>query len=463
MRMIFAGLAIGFVAVSSSLCSHKLAEITTITIDGSQECQKIDGFGGGEFMLFPPASIYSTIFDDLGVSILRFRMFRYTEATPDQPGDEEKDNDNTNPNTINWRGVKTANFDFIVPFLRAAQKRKVKLFGSIACPPPWMKTSNIADGPGSLKEGYEDELVEFILIWVKGMKIYHNIDIDFINFQNEPNYVASYPSCYVRPAQIRVLTKKLGARFKAEGICTRIVPPETSNLWTFKTWAEQICQDPVANSYIDSLTTHSYNISFWKPDKNIKHWTNAYATASRFGKRLWLTEYCLDYANNKKATWNEAITLVQHVHNALVYGQVSAWLYHELYRDPSGSPLALVDMDAAPYPKFYSLRQYFRYVRPGAVRVKAECSNNDILVTSFVHKDNVTFTAVVINRGTFEQPVTFYLNNIESPATLNVLRSSSKENSAHLSRIPVTGNTFTCALPAKTITTFTGEFRKGPD
>ncbi len=430
---------------------------TIVSIDASQEYQNIDGFGGTEHWLFPPPSEYAIIFDDLGVSILRFRMLRYTEATPDKPGNEARENDNDNPNVINWDGVDLSSLAIMAPLLKSAQIRGVKLFGNILCPPPWMKTSNIAEGRGSLRTEYEDELVEFILIWVKGMEKYHGVHIDYVNFENEPNYQRSYPSCYMSPFQIRSLTKKLGERFKAEGITTKIVPPETSNLWTFKSWTDKICQDPVVNSYIECLSTHSYNISFWKPDKNIKHWVDAYRTAFKYGKRLWLTEYCLDYSN-QKGTWNEAITLVQHVHNALVHGQVSAWLYHELYRDPSGSPLALIDKNIDPYPKFYTLKQYFRYVRPGAVRIKAECSSDDILVTSFVHKGNATFTSVAINRQTTDQPVVFRLNNIEPLSPIKVVRSSTIEHSADLGHITVIGNSFTYTLPGKSITTFSGTF-----
>jgi O-glycosyl hydrolase len=438
--------------------TQSLEKNSIITIDALHEYQAIDGFGGTECFLFPPASEYSRLFDDLGVSILRFRMLRYIESTPDQPGNEPAENDNDDPNMINWNRVDKRPFDTMAPLLKSAQSRGVKLFGNISCPPPWMKTSNIADGPGSLKAGYEDELIEFILIWLKGMEKYHGVHIDYVNFQNEPNYQAPYPSCYVSSNQFVYLTKWLGARLKAEGITTKIIPPETSNLKNFISYAKTICGEPDSKANAHLLTTHSYNINFFKPDENNKKWESAYALASKCKKRLWLTEYCLDY--NTKGTWEEAISIVQHVHNALVYGQVSAWLYHELYRDPSGSPLALIDKDRDPYQKFYTLKQYFRYVRPGAVRVKSESTNSDILATAFLHKKNDTITIVVINRLTFNQNVSFNLNNIKGLSNLKVIRTSSTENSSDLGQVPVLDNSLTYTLPSKSITSFIGTCNK---
>jgi O-glycosyl hydrolase len=435
-------------------CSSKGTELdTVVTIDRSRQYQIIDGFGGTEHWLFPPASEYSRIFDDLGVSILRFRLLRYTEAVPNEPGNEAAHNDNDDPSVINWEGVNTRVLDGAAPFLKAAQSRGVKLFGNITSPPPWMKTSNLAEAPGSLKAGYEDELVEFILIWLKGMQKYHGVRIDYVNFQNEPNYTTSYPSCYISPRQMQYLTQRLGSRLKAEGIDTKIIPPETSNLSTFKKWANLICQDSKAKTYVHALTTHSYNISFWDPYKHIKQWKKASNTARAHDRHLWLTEYCLDH-EKRKGTWYEAITLVQHVHNALVHGNVSAWLYHELYRDPSRTPLALIDKDTEPYPKFYALKQYFHYVRTRAVRVSAKSNDADILATSFIHRDNCTFVILLINRNTSSAIVSFYLNDIPKFLSFRVFRTTSTEKAADLGQVQVTENVFRYTLPRKNITTF---------
>jgi glucuronoarabinoxylan endo-1,4-beta-xylanase len=442
-----------------------------VTINGSKEFQTIEGFGGTEHWLFPPASEFARIFDDLGASLIRFRLLQFVESVPDMPGDETRDNDNDNPFVIDWTRVNLQWFDTLAPFLQAAQSRGAKLFGNIMSPPPWMKTNNSVDGHGSLKSGYEDELVEFILIWIKGMQTYHNVHIDYVNFENEPNYERDYDGCVLTADQVRDLTKRLGQRLAQEGLDTQIVPPETSNLHAFNLgFANSICQDSSAGRYVYALTTHSYNIDFFRADQNIEDWKISREISSGFGKPLWLTEYCLDYdyGAGPRGSWLEAINLVQHVHNALVYGNVSAWLYHELYRDPSKTPIALFDPDPdhpgtiIVYPKFYALKQYFRYVRPGAVRIDVQSSDNNILVTAFNHKTNKKLTIVAINRKDTSENLTFGVSGVQPLSQLDVIRTSQAENAVGLEPVLASGNTFSYSLPAHSITTFIGVYGAAP-
>jgi O-glycosyl hydrolase len=204
----------------------------TVTVDAGVERQTIEGFGGSDCWLFAPATEYERLFDELGLTILRFRMLRYAEATPDQPGDEAADNDNDDPQVIGWDGVKTWGFDAYAPYLQAAQSRGVKLIGTIWCPPAWMVSTNEAEtADNTFEDGYEQELVEFILIWVKGMQRYHGVHIDSVSIQNEPNYGnTKWPTCRYTPARLRDIVKALGARFEAEDVTTTIHSPDVNGL-----------------------------------------------------------------------------------------------------------------------------------------------------------------------------------------------------------------------------------------
>jgi len=82
--------------------------------------------------------MYTSIFDELGASILRFQMFAYAESLPDQPGDEARDNDNDDAFVIDWNGVSANILDAFAPLLKAAQSRGVKIIGTTWSPPGWM-------------------------------------------------------------------------------------------------------------------------------------------------------------------------------------------------------------------------------------------------------------------------------------------------------------------------------------
>jgi len=434
-----------------------VVSVTDVTVNGYVQYQTIEGFGGSDGWLFAPASEYSRLFDDLGLSILRFRMLRYTEATPDQPGNEAADNDNDDPFTINWDGVKTWAFDAYAPYLQAAQSRGVKLIGTIWCPPAWMVSENYAETPdNSFKDGYENELVEFILIWVKGMQRYHNIHIDSVSIQNEPNYGnTKWPTCRYIPSKLLDIIKLLGARFKAEGVTTKIHSPDVSNLNNFSRYADTICRDPIAKGYVDRLATHSYNEDFWNPDSVISKWVAAHRLASSYGKQIWETEYCNDMSN--LGTWKEALVLAQHVHNALVHGKVSAWLTYELYKNPGMGATALI-IENGLTPKFYTMKQYFRYVRPGAVRIEAICDDTDLLVTAFEHKMENTIALVMINRDTTAKTIKCSLRNLSGETkSLSQYRTSSMENCVDAGSVKVFEGNFSATLPADNVTTFTGK------
>lgn len=429
----------------------KLLFAANVSIDGSIEHQTIDGFGGAESWKLPPASMYTTIFDELGASILRFQMFAYTESLGDQPGDEARDNDNDDPFVIDWNGVNTNFLDAFAPLLKAAQSRGVKIIGTTWSPPAWMKQNNLVESAGLFKAGYEDELVEFILIWVKGMELYHGVHIDSVTIQNEPDNLPSWPGCKYTPDQITDIIKRLGARFAAEKITTEIHAPDITSLDNFMNYADVICQDSVARNYVDRLATHPYWNPFNPADSQIPKWESAHILASGCGKQLWQTEY----EEGNPEVWSETFLAVQHVHNALVYGQVSAWLNYEFYKTGSGGG-GLIG-DSGPFRKFYALKQYYRYIRPGAIRVDSLPDDSNIMVTAFNHKVNNNFTMVAINRDTFDKTVSFNISSFNQISSLNAYRTSASENATNIGHVSVSNNKFSYTLPKESITTFTGQ------
>jgi O-glycosyl hydrolase len=448
-------LLVALVFLFSWQLSWGYAADVTVTIDGAIEYQIIDGFGGAESALLPPASMYTTIFDDLGVSILRFQMSAYTESLPDQPGDEARDNDNSDPFVIDWNGVQTVTLDKFAPLLKAAQSRGVKIIGTTWSPPAWMKQNNLVESSGLFQPGYEDELVEFIVIWVKGMQMYHGVHIDSVTIQNEPDNLPPWPGCRYTVAQITDIVKRLGARFQAEGITTEIHAPDITSLKNFITYGNAICQDSDAKNYVDTLATHPYGTDAYNPDNDIPLWVAAHNLSSACGKNLWQTELG---EPGSPTVWSHSLLAAQHLHNALVYGQVSAWLNFQLYKTPGGNVSGLIADDGTPYTKFYALKQYYRYVRPGAIRINSVSDDTDIMVTTFKHQNNNDFTIVVINRDTSDKIVSFNMSNLKPVLNLNSYRSSVTENSVSLGSISVSANSFVYTLPSASITTFTGQF-----
>ena len=443
--------------IGTSLWSYlSPAYAATVSIDGAVEYQTIDGFGGAETFRLPGAAIFPIMFDTLGASVLRFYMYPYVESDPDVAGDKSRDNDNNDPNVINWSGVNLSSINAFAPLLQDAQSRGVKIIGVVLSPPAWMKDNNLVETGGNFLTAEEDELVEFITIWIKGMETYYGVHIDSVSIQNEPSYSTTYDSCVYTTTQYLNAIKALGAKFAAEGITTEIHAPDTMTFYSFNQYTSPICADATAKGYVDTLSSHMYGFGGGfdsDPDSIISDWQTIAGIASSCGKDLWMTEYG-NLDNNIYKGPLGAFYIVQHIHNALVYGNVTCFLEYQIYKAANGAD-EIVMNDGTMSKKGYLLKHYFRYVRPGAIRVSSVSNDADIMATAFKHEVNNNFTIVVINRDTSNKIIDFNMSNLNPISSLNVYRTSATENSVDLGSISVSANSFTYTLPSESITTFT--------
>ncbi|OGJ86723.1 MAG: hypothetical protein A2268_13585 [Candidatus Raymondbacteria bacterium RifOxyA12_full_50_37] len=435
-------------------------QAASVTIDGAIEYQEIDGFGGNEVQLFPKTdNDFNLIFNELGASILDMGLYTQTEDTVYNDtglGDASR-NDNDDPDIIDWNGVDTSWIDMIGRVLPVkAQAHGCNIFaGKVCSPPSWMRSpAGLFYRDGKLLAQNYDEFAEFLYIWYKGLKDRKGVTLSYIGLQNEPNggHNPTWTGCTYTGAELRDLIKVVGPYFQTKGITAKIILPECVSLGSFAGLANPTLQDPIARQYVGVLATHPYNVTFSNPDGAITAWTNVADIAGQYNLKLWQNEWG---AGN--TSWKDGLLYVQHMHNGLYYGKVSAWLYMDLYHPTSfGDGYGGLVNENGPREQFYWVKHYFRYVRPGAVRIQAATDNGNILVTSFVQKDSKTIAIVNINRGGSNQNVNFTVNNIQGLSSLNAIRSSATENAVNLGQISVTGNSFSYTLPDSSITTLTG-------
>jgi hypothetical protein len=79
----------------------------------------------------------------------------------------------------------------------------------------------------------------------------------------------------------------------------------------------------------------------------------------------------------------------------------------------------------APNSSFWVSKNYFKYIRPGAVRVDTKSDNQNLLVTAFENTDG-KFAMVVINKGKASVSARLIGNNL--PEKYHVYRTSANEN-----------------------------------
>ncbi len=79
-----------------------------------------------------------------------------------------------------------------------------------------------------------------------------------------------------------------------------------------------------------------------------------------------------------------------------------------------------------------------------------------VLVSSYKHPTQDTFTLVAINDDNRSKSVTFTINNLNIISNLRAYRTSATDSAVDLGSISITDNSFTYTLPGESTTTLTG-------
>ena len=101
--------------------------------------------------------------------------------------------------------------------------------------------------------------------------------------------------------------------------------------------------------------------------------------------------------------------------------------------------------------KYYVSKHYFRYIRPGAIRVKSISDDPDIFVTAFEHSGNGTNTVVIINNGSESKSLS--VQGADLPAVFTINLTTSGSDNCKESGTLNTGIDNRFEIPAKSIVT----------
>lgn len=386
-----------------------------VRIDAAQRFQTIDGFGGygaadvwwSKAPHFDRRFVHRLI-DDLGLTILRDSV----------PMGLEAENDNGDPYVTDYARIERFERvpgDETDPaqhflYLRAMHEAGLqRLVATVWSPPAWMKyngrlgngtsRSNSAPAytrtPGpqtnQLRDDEYAEFAEFCVAYIRLLKRRTGIDLYAISLQNEPRFSQFYASAVYDPDSLAKLIKVVGQRFRREGITTKIFAPEdVNNVKTIRRYLGAILGDPLANRYVDIFAVHNYKADGVTASESApRDWQSTYAAAAAGGKRLWMTET----SGFDSHSITGALSLARSMYNALYYGRVSAWLYWQM----SVSRGEGLIENGRPTLLYYVSKQFYKNIRPGAVRIGASSSDGDLLALAFSGPPGLSKTVVLIN------------------------------------------------------------------
>lgn len=432
------------ISFKTTILAADPAGYATITINTAETHQTIRGLGS--FMNEPRWSDLYAI--DLGASAMRLGII----------GNQlEMVNDNDDPNVLDMSVLSYDAFDW--EYFRELKEKGVEAFILTSwSPPAWMKRNLSEDHKEQavvweatdnvLEPYYYEEFAEAMVAVVKAFKERSGIDILAIGLQNEPFFNEPYPSAILSGTRFATLIQVVGDRFAAEGLSHVgfYMPEQVFGLgfgdYSNEGYLAAVRANPAADAYCRYFAVHGYDgtgvqsgfpsYSNWQSLRNL-----AYAEPN--AKEMWMSETHIGYEG-----WNSALNMAGALHGSLWAGDITLW-----------TNWGFGDMQLTkniPNSTFYSSKNYFKFIRPGAIRVTSSASAADLLVTAFRNTDG-KLVMVIVNKGTSAISTSFQGNNLPMEYALH--RSSKYENCIPAGTVNIVDEAL--ILPASSVTTLVSE------
>lgn len=436
-------------------CGATLAHAQAIvTIDGGDTFQTIHGWGGNTYSWilnkwngWADDRVYTVAFKESGVTHVRMA----TEFDS-----WERENDDDDPHHFNWEYFAARFHQHDVPALLVqsdfAMMNKIanlpdkRLMIGIWNLPDWMVSDPAKKNHRRLARSRYPEFAESVAAYLLWARDRHNIEISEIVLANEPDGTFMEYS----PEELRDLIKIVGAKFKREGLTTKIVAPDlASPHFDPEVWVPALLNDSVAVSFLSAISYHTYYVE-GGPDQ----WNTAFASIARLAAARGLPVYYTEVGTTPwhipNTTWPWAFECAQMWHNILTHGNASlGFQWALLGRDYAVNP------DASRNPIFYAVGQFSWHIPAGAVRIAAESDHHDLLVSAFHHQEENSAQIVFINRLATALQVSVNVHNLNL-STLQSYRTSAGENHVRGSEYRIASHKLKFGAPAFSIMTLTG-------
>ena len=334
--------------------------------------------------------------------------------------------------------------------------------------------------------------------YLRGYQQEFDVRFYAISIQNELNFEEFYNSCtyplseqYIKA--LKYVRAELDKYPDLEGI--RIMGPEDLlggdpyGMWQYGggndvthknlQYLRNIAADPEADEAVDFFCIHGYDsdgVTSSGADPTLWNWWvngwNASPAAgippnvngfAHYGKKSWMTE-----TSGENWRWlvpqnsfpnRGAFSVAMKIHQALTAGMQSAWIYWTFADgDDTVSDFGLTnERMQGDSPKYVAAKHYFRYIRPNAVRVEAASDVESLWSSAYVHDEDGTLTAVLVN--TSDEPAQATVELPAKPSGISSFQTFTSEENAlwQESSTPVEEGAVSVTVPGYGITTLYGE------
>jgi glucuronoarabinoxylan endo-1,4-beta-xylanase len=416
------------------------------TVDWSNVFQRIDGFGAssawnGSWTTAQADMLFSTN-TGCGLSLLRNHITYAGSTSP-----------SATPTTSE------------TSIMQMAQARGARVWSAPWTPAVGFKSTNdtydslpitnavnggtyLGSGNNATNQAYASQLANY----VASMKSSYGVNIYALSIQNEPDAsVNTYEACQWTGQQIHDFATNLSSALAAKGFgSTKIILPESQNWTDPHNLKGPTLNDPNAAADVSIIADHNY-----VADNSVGDQTTP-AAINTGGKALWETEVAL--LSGSDTSINNALYWAGRIHLFMTAAQANAWHYWWLVA--SGNQ-GLMDTSGNPAKRMYALGQFARFVRPNFYRIGVGSSTGPVQVSAYKDTNSPNFAIVAINSSSMIVTQVFYLANVTGVASVTPWITSATMSLSNQPPVAVSSGTFSYALPALSIVTFTGQSSAG--
>jgi len=463
MKVLIMSKAILIIVVISILNVFLQGQSTVITINLDEQFQTIDNFGASdcwsmqkigewhESNKIQVADLLFSVDEGIGLSAWRFNIGAGLNYSTIQNDWRTVETFETAQGVYDWTRQEEERW-----FLQAAKDRGVDQFIAFVNSPPARMNrngfTNCTDGMGStnLRNGYEGQFATYLVDVLKHFRDEWDITFDYISPVNEPqwewNIGCNQEGNRANNEDIRNIVIALYNELQSQGVETEISIVESGDL---RSWyqennnmnteyggifcnylSELINDDNIKNKIAKHFSGHSY----WSDRINGQLLEDRQPLAFRFSPffdaewKYWMTEYCVldgpegDGGHGRDLTIKTAIDVARVIHYDLTMLNANAWQWWTAV-SPENYKDGLIYTDYKNNPNMqnviesktlWTLGNYSRYIRPGAVRIELEGADDKfgLMGSAYLNLEKNKLIIVLVNADFTNKSITFDIDGL---------------------------------------------------